>query len=75
MAALVTALTARTGESRVVLTSRTLPAGLDPQRVLVLPVHALSLTEAMLLVAKPPPFEVTATRSPGRSPSPLRTRP
>jgi CHAT domain len=47
---LVAALTAHRGESRVLLTSRTRPAGLDADRVLVLPIHALSLAESALLV-------------------------
>jgi tetratricopeptide (TPR) repeat protein len=50
---LVKALLAHGGESRLVLTSRVPPAGLDG-RVLVEPVHALSLDEALLLARELP---------------------
>ena len=50
---LVDALTSHRGESRVVLTSRVRPQGLD-ERVLVEPVHALSLDEALLLARELP---------------------
>jgi tetratricopeptide (TPR) repeat protein len=53
-AALATALAAHRGLSRVVLTSRTRPADLDPDAVLVLPVHALSLAESALLARELP---------------------
>jgi hypothetical protein len=45
---LITALTGHNGESRLILTSRIPPAVLGPG-VLVLPVHALSLGEAVAL--------------------------
>ncbi|SFN88949.1 AAA ATPase domain-containing protein [Geodermatophilus obscurus] len=50
----IAALTGHAGASRVVLTSRTAPAGLDPERVVVLPVHALSRDEALLLARELP---------------------
>jgi CHAT domain len=50
---LVAALLAHSGESRVVLTSRVRPHDLD-ERVLVEPVHALSLDEALLLARELP---------------------
>ncbi|SDL49850.1 CHAT domain-containing protein [Geodermatophilus siccatus] len=50
----VAALTGHAGASRVVLTSRTTPTGLDPERVDVLPVHALSRDEALLLARELP---------------------
>ncbi|UQU63604.1 CHAT domain-containing protein [Couchioplanes caeruleus] len=53
-APLIGALTGHSGESRVLLTSRIRPAGLDSARVLVQPVHALSLTESMLLARELP---------------------
>ncbi|WP_137813005.1 CHAT domain-containing protein [Gandjariella thermophila] len=53
-AALVETLTGHGGESRVVLTSRTAPDGLDTDRVAVLPTHALSLAESILLARELP---------------------
>jgi CHAT domain len=50
---LIAALAGHDGESRVIMTSRVVPAGLDP-RVLVLPVHALSLGEAVALARELP---------------------
>jgi hypothetical protein len=50
---LVPALTRHRGESRVVLTSRVRPQGLD-ERMLAEPVHALSLDEALLLARELP---------------------
>jgi hypothetical protein len=50
---LVDALVGHRGNSRVVLTSRVPPAGLDG-RVLVEPVHALSLDESLLLARELP---------------------
>ncbi|HXL90601.1 MAG TPA: CHAT domain-containing protein [Streptosporangiaceae bacterium] len=50
---LIAALTGHDGESRVIMTSRTAPASLDPG-VLVLPVHALSLGEAVALARELP---------------------
>jgi tetratricopeptide (TPR) repeat protein len=53
-AALIAALTGHDGESRVVLTSRTRPADIDPDAVRVLPIHALSLAETALLARELP---------------------
>jgi tetratricopeptide (TPR) repeat protein len=50
---LVTALLGHGGESRLVLTSRIRPQGLDG-RVLTEPIHALSLDEALLLARELP---------------------
>ena len=50
---LIQALTGHGGESRLIVTSRILPAGLDP-KVLTLPVHALSLPEAVALARELP---------------------
>ena len=50
---LMAALTGHRGESRVVLTSRVRPSGLD-ERVQVQPVHALSLNESLLLARELP---------------------
>jgi hypothetical protein len=51
---LVAALTDHGGESRVVLTSRVRPAGLDAARVRVLAVNALSRDESLLLARELP---------------------
>ena len=53
-AQLIDALTSHRGASRVVLTSRVRPQGLDHDRVLVEPVQALSLDEALLLARELP---------------------
>ncbi|MDQ2882564.1 MAG: CHAT domain-containing protein [Actinomycetota bacterium] len=53
-APLMDALTSHDGESRVILTSRITPAGLDPNRVLMRPVHALSRDESVLLARELP---------------------
>jgi hypothetical protein len=50
---LIAALTSHDGESRVIMTSRTAPTGLD-SATLVLPVHALSLAEAVALARELP---------------------
>jgi CHAT domain len=50
---LIAALTGHDGESRVIMTSRTVPAGTGEQ-TLVLPVHALSLGEAVALARELP---------------------
>src|ERR1700677_162845 len=52
-APLIAALTGHDGESRVIMTSRTVPAGTGGQ-TLVLPVHALSLAEAVALARELP---------------------
>jgi len=52
-APLMAALTGHRGESRLILTTRTPPAGIDPQ-VLALPVHALSRDEAAALARELP---------------------
>jgi len=68
---LIGALTGHDGESRVILTSRLLPAGLDPDRVLTRPVHALSRDESVLLARELPNLrallhsETEPVRSPG----------
>ncbi|MEN9544083.1 MAG: hypothetical protein RLZZ598_916, partial [Pseudomonadota bacterium] len=46
----VATLLSHRGLSRTVLTSRLVPAALDPRSVLVAPVHALPLAEALLLM-------------------------
>ncbi|MGH3975622.1 MAG: AAA family ATPase, partial [Pseudonocardiaceae bacterium] len=51
---LIGALTGHGGESRVILTSRIPPAGLDAGAVLVRPVHALSRDESVLLARELP---------------------
>ncbi len=53
-APLIGALTSHQGPSRVILTSRIVPAGLNPDTVLVRPVHALSRDESLLLVRELP---------------------
>lgn len=53
-APLIGALTDHEGPSRVILTSRIAPAGLNPDTVLVQPVHALSRDESLLLVRELP---------------------
>jgi hypothetical protein len=50
---LIAALTGHDGESRLIMTSRTVPAGTGGQ-TLVLPVHALSLAEAVALARELP---------------------
>ena len=51
---LIGALIGHDGESRVVFTSRITPSGLDPDRVLIRPVHALSRDESVLLARELP---------------------
>jgi len=53
-ALLISALTGHQGPSRVILTSRIAPSGLDPTRVLIQPVHALSRQESLRLVRRLP---------------------
>jgi tetratricopeptide (TPR) repeat protein len=53
-ASLIGALTYHQGPSRVILTSRDAPAGLNPDMVLIQPVHALSRDESLLLVRELP---------------------
>ncbi len=53
-APLIGALTGHHGSSRVILTSRTMPAGLNPNTVLIQPVHALSRNESLWLVRRLP---------------------
>lgn len=53
-APLISALTGHDGESRVILTSQILPAGLDADRVLIRPVYALSRDESLLLARELP---------------------
>jgi hypothetical protein len=47
-------LTDHGGDSRVIMTSRIAPAGLDPATVPVRPVHALSRDESLLLARELP---------------------
>ncbi len=53
-APVIAALTGCAGPSRVILTSRVVPAGLNPDTVLVQPVHVLSRDESLLLVRELP---------------------
>jgi hypothetical protein len=53
-APLIGALTSHQEFSRVILTSRIVPAGLHPDTVLILPVHALSRTESLRLIRRLP---------------------
>jgi tetratricopeptide (TPR) repeat protein len=50
----VEAMLGHNGHSRLILTSRRLPKGLDDKKILVAPVHALSLREAALLARELP---------------------
>jgi hypothetical protein len=61
---LIAALTGHGGESRVIMTSRTPPAGLGGQ-VLTLPVHALSLDEAATLTRELPNLRARLATDPG----------
>jgi hypothetical protein len=51
---LIDALTGHNGPSRVILTSRIVPAGLNPDTVLIQPMHALSRKESLWLVRRLP---------------------
>lgn len=51
---LIRALTGHGGRSRIVMTSRFAPAGLDTTHVLSIATHALSLSESVLLVRELP---------------------
>jgi CHAT domain/AAA ATPase domain len=51
---LIAALTGHGGKSRLIMTSRVLPAELDPGQVLVQPVNALSRDESVLLARELP---------------------
>ncbi len=51
---LIDSLTGHRGLSRVVLTSRVAPADLDPELVVVLPTHALSVAESVVLARELP---------------------
>ena len=53
-AVLIGALTGHSGPARVILNSRIVPAGLNPDTVLIQPVHALSRDESLLLVRELP---------------------
>ncbi|MER5269036.1 CHAT domain-containing protein [Actinosynnema sp. NPDC002837] len=70
---LIECLTGHRGLSRVVLTSRVAPADLDPDLVVVLPTHALSIAESVLLARELPHLGVplrdqpTAERATARS--------
>ncbi len=51
---LVKALINHSGPSRLIMTSRVRPVGLDEERMLIEPIHALSLDEAVLLAREMP---------------------
>lgn len=51
---LVKALLSHSGQSRLIMTSRVRPNGLDEERMLVEPIHALSRDEAVLLAREMP---------------------
>lgn len=51
---LVKALLSHSGQSRLIMTSRVRPNGLDENRILVEPIHALSRDEAVLLAREMP---------------------
>jgi hypothetical protein len=51
---LINALTGHGGPSRLIMTSRILPAGLNPDAVLIRPVHTLSRDESLLLIGELP---------------------
>ncbi|HEY6423478.1 MAG TPA: AAA family ATPase [Pseudonocardiaceae bacterium] len=53
-APLIGAITGHQGTSRVILASRIVPAGLNPDTVLTWPIHALSRDESLLLVRELP---------------------
>ncbi|MGH3720024.1 MAG: hypothetical protein ACRDRI_14525 [Pseudonocardiaceae bacterium] len=55
---LISALTGHQGSSRVILTSRIVPAGLNPDTVLIRTVHALSRDESLILVGELPNLRV-----------------
>lgn len=67
-APLIGALTGHGGESRVILTSRIPPAGLDTGAVLIRPVHALSRDESVLLARELPNLRALL----GGEPEPVR---
>jgi tetratricopeptide (TPR) repeat protein len=57
-APLISALTDHRGSSRVILTSRIVPAGLNSRRVVIRPVHALSRDESLRLVGDLPDLRI-----------------
>ena len=61
---LINSLTSHDGESRVILTSRVVPAGLG-SRALILPVHALSLDESAVLARELPNLRALMHTDPG----------
>jgi hypothetical protein len=63
--ALIDTLIGHGGESRVVLTSRVAPLGLNTDRVAVLPTHALSLAESALLARELPNLGALLHDQPG----------
>jgi tetratricopeptide (TPR) repeat protein len=75
---LIESLIGHGGLSRVVLTSRVVPADLDPGLVVVLPTHSLSIAESVLLARELPHLgellrdKPTAERTAARSDSDLR---
>ncbi|MGH3902498.1 MAG: hypothetical protein ACRDTA_30425 [Pseudonocardiaceae bacterium] len=72
-APLIAALTGHDGESRVILTSRILPAGLDADTVLIRPVHALCRDESLLLARNCRTCAHCCTTSPNPSAAARRT--
>lgn len=63
-AALISALTCHDGPSRVIMTSRVAPAGLNSDSVLVQPVHALSRDESALLIRELPNLQAVLDNPP-----------
>src|SRR5262249_35202520 len=57
-ASLMSALTSQPGASRLIVTSRVVPAGLDRDTVLIRAVHALSRDETLMLVGELPELRV-----------------
>ncbi|HEX2300715.1 MAG TPA: hypothetical protein VHH34_19790 [Pseudonocardiaceae bacterium] len=67
-ASLIGALTSCQGPSRLILTSRVVPAGLDSDTVLIQPVPALSRAESLRLVRRLPHLHALQhTGAPGRA--------
>jgi hypothetical protein len=62
---LIRALTSHDGESRVILTSRIAPAGFAALPVVTLPVHSLSLAEAVALARELPNLRALLHADPG----------
>jgi hypothetical protein len=56
---LIGALTSHQGSSRVILTSRVAPAGLNPDTALIQPVHTLSQEESLWLIRRLPNLQTS----------------